>query len=239
MFDPPPHPRQLPGVRWERTAQGLHLPAVDRTTGVEPSPEMLAAARAQARAATIGAVVAGVAMLISAAALVVSADAWRQQRVLNEQQAELNDYARLREQRVYSSRVTLLARAGETNSSVLPDGLDVSVQNRAPVPLQQVRVLGPLTGTPGLVGDDLGTVAPCTIVTFRLAPPDGRVFADDPENPLVYTRLSLVFTETGQHWRLDGDGLTRLDAAPSAPPGPTPTIHNQLEQPAGDCGEAR
>ena len=197
--------------------------------------ETLLAAKRQAWSTIIGAALTALALVVSAAALYVSAVAWRGQRSLNEQQAQLNRYAADRERSLYSSRVAIWASIGVTSSSVLPEGLDVHVQNRAPVPLHTVRILAPLAS--GAVAQArLGELPPCVVRSLRIGSPPDDPFARGTEAWLGYAGLRLEFGETGRTWLLSGTGLTLVPAA-----GPEDLRQLKAAAPrqeaVGDCGE--
>ena len=196
---------------------------------------MLAATRTQARATWASA-------LIAVMALVVALAAGYSQLRLNAQQADLNDAAKARAERVNAARVAVWAQVGPDESSVRPAGLDVTIQNRSPVPLQQVHVLAPLGNPAGEGSADVGELLPCTLVTFRLVPPADGAFRIPANSWLGYPGLRLRFGETGREWMLDNGRLrtpTELDeqelrsAAASAL-----RVLKPMATAAGDCGEA-
>ncbi|WP_155368086.1 hypothetical protein [Catellatospora vulcania] len=220
MAQPPTNAAQDPGDDADRQLQRA----------------LLTATRTQALAAIGGAVVAALALLISLMALVFSADGWRQQHALNEQQHELNQLARERQLRVYSSRVALWAEFGAESSSTLPAGLDVSVQNRSPVPLQRIRLAAMLDGGSPAAAE-LRDLPPCTISTFRLAPPDSAGFARDQDSQLSYNLVTLQFRVAGQLWTLAPDGLASLPEQPPPPPAELRVLRLVVSA-VGDCGES-
>ena len=131
-------------------------PTAESLTGYEKST--LTAAHRQAWGTMVGAVAATAALLISVGALFISLRTWQSQ----------SD----REEKVYAAQVSLWATLGEDVSSVRPAGLDVHVQNRAPVPVHQARITATLVS--GEEADlSVGVLQPCTELSFRIAPPSG------------------------------------------------------------------
>lgn len=198
---------------------------------------MLGAARAQARATWFGVVVALL-------ALVVSAVAWANQQQLSAQQTALNEYAIKREQRVYASRVAIWAMIGQESSSVLPPGLDVTIQNRSPVPLRDVRVVATVTRAadrPAEAAALTGELPPCTIARLRVAPPAGAEFVRLDRQWLGYPGLRLAFAETDRRWLLAGSRLALLggtDPAGSADPALSLRVAGLRSAAVGDCSES-
>jgi type II secretory pathway pseudopilin PulG len=201
--------------------------------------------------AQTGATVVGV--VVSVLALLVSAVAWRsqagindqqrdinvQQRRMNEQQLELNRRAATREDRIYASRVAVWATVGRQDSSLQPAGLDVSVQNRSPVPLYDVRVSALIGANRALAETPIDNLPPCTVARFRLAPLPGDQFSRTERQYLGYTALRLAFTETGRGWLLDGSRLEGpIPPAPSTAPRELRVAAMQPPESVGDCGEA-
>jgi hypothetical protein len=187
-----------------------------------------------ALAATIAALAA---FAVSVRALGIADETWASQRVLNGQQVKLNEDSERRDKQVYSSRVAMWATIGDVSSTILPAGLDIHVQNRAPVPLHEVRVIAPLASrATGVL--ELGDLPPCTIDTLRVATPTGESFTQTPNAWLGYTALSLEFVETGRAWRVTATTLQLLDSAPPAP-NDTPLLQAaRTRKSVGDCGEA-
>jgi hypothetical protein len=194
-----------------------------------------AATKVQMWSAVAAVLAAIVALWVSAKALTISDETWRSQRVLNSQQIELNEQSQRRDQQVYSSRVSMWATIGTVSSSVLPRGLDVHLQNRAPVPLHGVRIIAPLRQ--GEASVELGDLPPCVIDTLRIAPPTGGSFAAVRNAWLGYTSLSLVFTETGRGWRVTADRIELLRRPLPEPSGPGLQQANRNRESVGDCGE--
>ncbi|WP_033344979.1 hypothetical protein [Catenuloplanes japonicus] len=199
--------------------------------------EMLRATRAQARATWLGA-------LVALAALVVSALAWSGQQNVNRQQQRLNDYLLLREERVYASRVAVWAVQAQQDSSVLSAGLDVVMQNRAPVPIRRLRISAWITTDdlhPPVRGAiDLGELEPCQMVSFRLSPPTGTTFLPTGDGWLGYTGLSVDFSEADRAWRLTSSSLT-LQTGAQPPDLATAALvipRSRTATPIGDCGES-
>ena len=216
---------------WRTTGSGLYLP-----DGAPASLDwqMLQATKVQARATRIGALTSVVALIATAVALTISISAWHDQQQLSRQQLQLNAFAQRSEQEIYSSRVAMWAALGTTDSSILPDGLDVTVQNRSPVPLRDVAVVAMLTsGQTGAVV--LGDMAPCSSEAVRIAPPEGQSFTRTQREWAGYTELALTFTETSRSWMLTSHSLTPANSGQS--------LANQVlrqaaprEQPIDGCG---
>jgi hypothetical protein len=159
-------------------------------------------------------------LLVSFAAFVISMRTWQSQTE--------------REDRVYSAQVALWATVGSDVSSVLPAGLDVRVQNLAPVPMHQARIIAPLASggiSEGLIGD----MQPCTVQSFRIAPPAGQTFIKGPEQWLGYTELVLEFAESSHSWRLTKGGLESLSAVPRSGGLPKLVQANHQLTPAANC----
>ena len=194
-------------------------PAVESLTAYEKAT--LTATNRQAWGTVVGAVAATAALLISAGALVISLRTWQSQ----------SD----REDKIYAAQVSLWATLGEHESSVRPAGLDVHVQNRAPVPVHQARISATLTS-----GEKaelrIGVLQPCTELSFRIAPPSGGAFVKGDEQWLGYTALELDFVETSRVWRLTKDNLARRSELPAR--GTTARLIQigQRQEDPGDCG---
>jgi hypothetical protein len=150
------------------------------------------------------AAVQGVATVI---ALAISTVTFVQQLDLNRDQQILNDYARARDERKYSSRVAFWTVRGEVFSSRIPAGVDMSVQNRAPTPLRNVRILADLDEG-GVADTALPDIPPCTIELHRVAVPRGHAFAKTDSQSTEYGRLRLQFTVDGRTWLLTNTELT-------------------------------
>jgi hypothetical protein len=197
-------------------------------------PATVFATRVQMWSALAAAVAAIAALGVSVRALNISDAAWRNQRALNAQQMQLNADSARRDQQIYSSRVSLWATVGTVSSTVLPGGLDVHVQNRAPVPLHNVRIVAPLASN-GTASVDLGDLPPCVIDTLRIAPPPGELFAPVQDAWLGYTGLQLVFSETSRWWRVRSDRIELLPGTPGSAEGPK--LERANRKAVGDCGE--
>jgi hypothetical protein len=201
---------------------GYYAEAAGATAGLsEYEQATLTAVRRQAWGTTVGAVAAAAALLISVGALFISVRTWQSQ----------SD----REEKVYSARIALWAALGDDVSSVLPAGLDVHIQNRAPVPMHEARIIATLTSG-GQAEVRLGDVHPCTIQSFRIAPPEGEAFVKGDEQWLGYTELILEFTETSRVWRLTKDGLEGVEERPIRSAIPDLLQANHAQESIGDCG---
>jgi hypothetical protein len=187
-----------------------------RRAPLPPDQAILRYTRLQAWSGIIGAVVAVAAFTASLGALYLSGAAWRDQQRLNAQQTVLNQLSFDREDSTYSSRVALWASVGEESSSVLPPGLDMFLQNRAPVPLHRVRVIAP-TGSGGAADAPIGDVPPCTVISVRIAAPDGERFAVSDREWLGRVELTTEFTEFDRVWRLSSGELRRIGAGEALP----------------------
>ena len=193
-------------------------PAAESLTEYEKAT--LTAAHRQAWATMVGAVAATAALLISVGALFISLRTWQSQ----------SD----REEKVYAAQVSLWATLGEDVSSVRPAGLDVHVQNRAPVPVHQARITAALVS--GAKADlTIGVLQPCTELSLRIAPPSGDAFIKGDEQWLGYTELVLDFVETSRVWRLDKDGLTTRAELPDRSTTARLTQVGQQREASGDC----
>jgi hypothetical protein len=169
----------------------------------------------------VGAVAATAALLISVGALFISLRTWQSQ----------SD----REEKVYAAQVSLWATLGEDVSSVRPAGLDVHVQNRAPVPVHQTRITAALVS--GEKADlSIGVLQPCTDLSFRIAPPNGGAFVKGDEQWLGYTELVLDFVETSRVWRLTKDGLISTVELPDRGTTARLTQVGPKREAPGDCG---
>ena len=198
---------------------------------------MLLATKVQMWSALAAAAAALAALAVSVRALGIADETWASQRVLNGQQVKLNEDSQRRDAQVYSSRVAMWATVGDVSSTILPAGLDIHLQNRAPVPLHAVRVIAPLASqATGVL--DLGDLPPCTIDTLRVAAPTGDTFTQTPNAWLGYTALSLEFVETGRRWRVTSTRLELLDSAAETPGGATLQQASRSRKSVGDCGEA-
>ena len=187
-----------------------------------------------ALATTVAAVAA---LVVSVRALTIADETWAGQRVLNGQQVKLNEDSERRDQQVYSSRVAMWTTVSDITSTVLPAGLDVHVQNRAPVPLHEVRVIAPLAShATGVLM--LGDLPPCTIDTLRVAAPSDESFLRTPNAWLGYTALSLEFVETGRSWRVNATKLQLIDPNDPAADGVPLRQASRSRKSVGDCGEA-
>lgn len=195
-----------------------------------------------------------VAMVEAAAAvlaLIIATYTYQQQTKLNAQQQLLNVYAKNRDERKYSTRVAIWSTAGDSSSSVLPPGIDLSIQNRSPVPLRNVHVLASLkSGQTGNV--TLADIPPCTIEKHRIAAPSGDVFVRTGDRLAGFSGLWLQFWVDGRHWKLTSDQLTEALAPASATqanrlrnipidntePAPGKTDENSPQEAlVQDCGE--
>ena len=141
----------------------------------------------------VGAIAGAAALLVSLGAFFISMQTWQSQSE--------------REEHVYSGRVAIWATIGSDISSVLPAGLDVHVQNLSPVPMHQARIVADLAAG-GKAEGVLGDMQPCTVQSFRIAPPAGQTFVKGEEQWLGYTDLVLEFVESSRIWRLTKDGLS-------------------------------
>lgn len=224
--------RSDPG-RLRVTASGLYVPDHGPAPSDRRDQAMLRATRAQAWATGLAAVVAVVALGLSWLA-------WTGQNTLNRQQQDVNDYLLARALRVYAARVAVWAIGAPGTSSVRTAGLDVHVQNRAPVPIRAVTLIAPLEdGTEATV--TIGEVEPCTLVTFRLSPPPGGEFRTRDDDWLGYSGLRLVFAETDRRWRLTNGALEPLPAGGvlRSPDDRALLIPGALAgEPIGDCSES-
>jgi hypothetical protein len=191
-------------------------PKTATTAGRQPEAEehhqfqfgTLQATRAQAKATYLGAAFAAIALIIS---MVTWVGQWR----LNEQQVHLNERAEERDEQVYASRVSDWYVDGPDATSLVPAGLDVSIQNRAPVPVDDVRLIAPIFNdrTPRAFGEMLiGLIPPCKIVEVRVVAPQGMRFARSATAAQARIGLKIAFTETDRSWYLDGSRLKLLDA---------------------------
>lgn len=218
----------------------------------ESSTKMSLSERRQLRVASIQAVVAVVALIISTYTIAQQVHLNRQQLQLNEQQHRLNEYSAMREERKYSTRVAMWSAPGDAYfSSVLPRGINLSIQNRSPVPLRNVHVRATLAS--GHVGGvSLPEMPPCTIRRYRIAPPEGEGFKKDNGRFARYVGLSLYFWVDNNYWLLTSDNLKksveaeesgstrRLRGYPVESFDPNPnTNQNEMPQAAlvQDCGE--
>ncbi|WP_219519501.1 hypothetical protein [Nonomuraea ceibae] len=174
-----------------------------------PSTEMSLSERRQLRVAWIQAAVAAVALAISTYTITQQVHLNTQQLKLNEQQHRLNEYSAMREERKYSTRVAMWSTPGDTPfSSVLPQGINLSIQNRSPVPLRNVHVRASLAS--GHVGDVLlPEMPPCTIRRYRIAPPEGDGFKKADNSSMSYIGLSLHFWVDNNYWQLTSDSLKK------------------------------
>ena len=201
--------------------------------------EELKASRAQARASWAAAVVASAAFLTS---LVTLSGQYR----INNQQVDLNQRAAARDDQVYAARVAVWYEDGLEATSVKPAGLDVSVQNRAPAPVSNVRVFAPIARNGKEAGDmevTLGPIPPCTVKTMRIAAPRGARFLEDTTSVVGNVRLQLAFDETNRRWFLDGGVLEPVtdDKSTLVPAyGSVPRLRAYDFKSAAvpDCGEA-
>jgi hypothetical protein len=221
-----------------RAGGGVSPSTVPAQPGPDPKMEraMLRATTGQARATWAAALVAVVAVILTWFA-------WSGQRDLNHDQQKINSYVLLREQRVYSSRVAIWAVEGRETSSALTPGLDVSIQNRAPVPLRAVTISAPLDGSgmPAPMGSiSVGDLPPCTLLNLRLSPPVQRRFRAGPNDWLSYAGLTLAFSETDRRWRLEPGRLVLNVDAPSDEAGALPLLipRPPVSAPLGDCSES-
>lgn len=210
-----PRPAEPPRVDGDAAhpLADVHLSAYERAT--------LTAAQRQAWGTIAGTIATSAALLIGIGALFISLRTWQSQAD--------------REEKVYSAQVAVWATLGDEVSSVLPAGLDVHVQNRAPVPMHGARILAPLTSG-GHAEVRLGDLHPCTVQSLRIAPPEGETFVRGDEQWLGYTELILEFTETSRVWRLTKDGLERTREQHNQNPLPDLPQANHAEARAGDCG---
>ncbi|MCY1141564.1 hypothetical protein OWR29_26500 [Actinoplanes sp. Pm04-4] len=201
-----------------------HSDATDSTApNLMTEQAMLSATKTTARATWAGAAVALVAVVLSAVA-------WsgqrklnhdqqelnRGQKQLNQDQGEINKFLLLRAQRVYASRVAIWAMNGREKTSDFPAGLDVFIQNRAPVPLRTVKIQAPLdTRSPSNGSISIGDIPPCTLRTFRLSAPPPHKFRNEASGWLSYSGLTLEFSETDRQWILQPDHLELIIKSPA------------------------
>jgi hypothetical protein len=219
---------RLPDTGPATTAEPDAAATDRRFDGDEIDLAQLRAGQSQSTSSWISAGATVVALGISSWALV-------SQVQLNEQQKRLNTFAQERQQRRDSSRVALWAIAGSTHSSTLPSGLDVSLQNRSPVPLRGVRLHARIKGSTGPAGVRLMDVPPCTIQVYRVAPPAGSHF-DVPADAGGDPALTLEFTVDQQQWQLTFALLRPMDAwTLTAKPPLRALLLRKVE--AADCGE--
>ncbi|MEU4423531.1 hypothetical protein AB0F81_23125 [Actinoplanes sp. NPDC024001] len=216
-----------------RRRKRRNRPAPPALTGAEK--HSLLASYLQGAAAVI-------ALGISTAAFVQQIDLNRKQVDLYHDQVVLNDYARARDERRYSSRVAFWVVAGKRTDSTMPPGLDVYIQNRSPTPLRNVEAIAELaSGGRGVV--TLVDIPPCTIEAHRIAPPSGDTLAKTQRRIAGYDKLRLEFTVDTRRWELTSEKLTEVAARPATAPAPRlrhvrfdpdpTTTGNQAE----DCGE--
>jgi hypothetical protein len=197
---------------WRRSPTG---PSTNRRPPAEPpaaagndtAKDELRASQAQAKAGWAAAAVALAALLASLVTLFG-------QYKINNQQIDLNQRAATRDDQVYASRVAVWYEDGLDSTSRKRAGLDVWVQNRAPAPVNNVRVIAPITTTGGATGNAevaLGALPPCTATTLRVAAPTGTRFTRDTTSIAQEVRLQLAFDETNRRWFLDGGLLQLID----------------------------
>lgn len=199
----PPTPQVTPHQEGQsQTSNSLPAPTQASSAGMTLSERrQLVVACVQAAAALI--------------ALGIATYTFTQQVSLNEQQQKLNEYSVVREERKYSTRVAIWSTAGDSVSSVLPAGINLSIQNRSPVPLRNVHVQGTLAS--GHIGDvALTDIPPCTIEMHRIAPPPGDTFAKTGGQSRGYSGLSLRFWVDNHSWRLTSDRLEKSAKAGEA-----------------------
>lgn len=225
------------GDDWVRAPSGLYLRQAEAPVA-HRQQDRVAVERSMQRATWFQVVVA-------VAALAVSAVTWNGQRELNNQQGRLNREANRRNEQVYAARVAVWATIGSGSSSVVAAGLDVTVQNRAPVPLfdlqlvvSVVRRTDPATEATAVLGE----LFPCTSLKLRLVPPDGATFEHHEQQWRGYPGVRLVFSDTSRRWRLDHGALTQLTGTPGAnsgkSTGPVLTTANTVLETLNDCSEA-
>jgi hypothetical protein len=149
--------------------------------------------------------VAGVQGVVAVLALGISTWTFVQQVDLNADQQILNDYARERDERKYSSRVAIWAVASTSTNSYLPAGL-----NRSPVPLRHVAVFAGLTS--GRIGEaPLPDIPPCTIERHRVAPPAGDGLLRSADRPTQPSGPWLRFSVDDRYWKLTSDQLDEAE----------------------------
>jgi len=179
----------------------------------------------------------GLAVIVSAVALILTGVTLADQQVVNSHQIDLDNLQYQRQQRVYASRVSIWVQVGEEATSVRPRGFDIQVANRSPVPIRSVTMYVPLIGrsdeefTGSVV---VGDMPPCTQVSFR-------VFARAPvsierRDEQASFGVSMVFSETVNTWRLTNDGLDLLTAKPPGETGAVGAIRDDPRDLAV-CGE--
>jgi hypothetical protein len=204
--------------------------------------ESLAVARSQGLSAWVSAIATVVALAISVFALLNQVRLNEQQTGLNQQQARLNEqqtrlnaYAQARDERKYSSRIAVWAVAGEGLSSVRPSGLDVSLQNRAPVPIRTVLVYADVTPG-GKARVMLPDIPPCEVQVHRIAAPAGTSFVKPANGLAGYDRLVVQFATDSRKWALTSESLAEVADWTSAPAGKL--IDRRITStPVSDCGE--
>jgi hypothetical protein len=138
-------------------------------------------------------------------ALAIAGLSWVSQWQLNGQQGDINKRVIQQDEQVYASSVAIWAVPGRSESSIMSAGLDVTVQNRSAVPLFDVYVFGSAyqDGAQVDASIQLGIVAPCTSMRFRLVAPDGAEFAGSQSRSDSSGLLTLIFSETDRLWLLN------------------------------------
>lgn len=165
------------------------------------------ATRAQAKASWIAAGVGAAALVMSLLALVSQ---WQ----LNTQQAELNRRSIEQDEQVYAAAVAVWALPGRTETSVLPPGLQVTVQNAAQTPIFNVYLLAPVVDSAGGRADavlPLRMIPPCSRIQLQLAPPERSQFARSSVTVTAGVAVGLVFSETDRVWSLRSGRLILND----------------------------
>jgi hypothetical protein len=204
--DPPPAPETAPEpVPPPPTQESEATP--EGTEAITPAPEPVTVVeRRVLRATQIQAGAALISVAVSVLALLVSALAYVNQQRANDVQTALSD-------RAGATGVAVWAVPKPDESSVLPAGLDVSIQNRSSSQIVSLRLIAPVVLPAG--GDAKGTLSvelipPCSVATLRLVPPAGGEFSGE---------VTALFFLAGKSWRLDGGGLARVDPAGTASAG--------------------
>lgn len=212
----------------------------------EPAPAtdraMLDATKTTAWATWVGVLVAFVAVVISGFAWAAQRELNHEQQKLNRDQREINRYLLLRAQRVYASRVAIWAVHGREKASDFPAGLDVSIQNRAPVPLRSVTLHAPLEDNinPPAGSILIPDIRPCTLLTFRLSAPPPHNFRHEVNDWLSHSGLILEFSETDRRWRLGPNSLDLVIGSAERNASGLPLLipRTPETEPLGDCSES-